>query len=359
MKARVITHLNIRTRVPAVLPDNNPGYYKANDIIEIAETVTGEKYKGNNVWYKLSDGGFVWSGGVETAMATNLFTSDFWFKELKIYELWNTFQERGENARVLVLDSGINTDIIQIASAVQEPIKNFVPGSTTSKNLDENCHGTHCSSLIAARSNTQFIGAAPNSKLLVGKVTDTGSLDDADSIKNALKEFLREEYEFDIVSISQELYVPDPELESLINQYVAKNKIVIASIGNDYQYKNSNFKRYPGCLDNCISVGSCSNNKKLSDFSLNPTGTSIFCFGEEIHSYKNSATPQPLSGTSQATAIVAGICCLIVSWLKKKGISYNQAFIKQLLIKNSIPLSGNNNLALIQPILIFNQLNKL
>ena len=64
MKARVIKYLNIRSGLPEVLPDNNPGFFSPGDVIDITGKVIGQPVKGNNVWYKLDDGGFVWSGGI-------------------------------------------------------------------------------------------------------------------------------------------------------------------------------------------------------------------------------------------------------------------------------------------------------
>ena len=66
MKARVSSFLNIRTGSPEVLPNNNPGFFKPGDVITVTEKVIGQNVKGNNVWYKLDDGGYVWSGGIAT-----------------------------------------------------------------------------------------------------------------------------------------------------------------------------------------------------------------------------------------------------------------------------------------------------
>jgi lysozyme len=64
MKARVSTFLNIRTGSPEVLPNNNPGFFKPGDVITVTSKVIGQTVKGNNAWYKLEDGSFVWSGGI-------------------------------------------------------------------------------------------------------------------------------------------------------------------------------------------------------------------------------------------------------------------------------------------------------
>jgi lysozyme len=69
MKARVAKFLNIRTGSPEVLPNNNPGFFKPGEVITVTEKVMGQNVKGNNIWYKLEDGGFVWSGGISSMEA--------------------------------------------------------------------------------------------------------------------------------------------------------------------------------------------------------------------------------------------------------------------------------------------------
>lgn len=356
MNATVTKRLNRRLGIPSVnAPKLTP--LEAGTSIEIAQTVTGDKIDGNDVWYKTAEGYFVWSGGVDKISTLEVF-KDYWFRELEISSIWNSCNEKGERARVLILDSGINSSVSQLRSAILTPIQNFVPNSTTFEDIDSQHHGTHCCSLIGAGSNNAYIGAAPASKIYVGKITDNGILDDSSTIKEALKEFIKDQYDFDIISISQELYSFDSELEDLLKQHLSKNRIIIASIGNDYEFKNSPFKRYPGCLDCCISVGSCSNNKVISKFSMNPAKTDIFCYGENICSYQDSAIPKSLSGTSQSTAMVAGICTLIVSWLKKNNFSYSQDSFRTLITKHSIFLTDNIKFRLIQPKLIFETLLK-
>jgi len=374
MKIRTITQLNIRNS-----PDrNNPrtGIRIPNVELEV-EQVEGEKVKDtvngkvieSSVWYKDATGDYYWGGGVEIFQAeksaneiisTAQIFSDFWFNELGILQIWNEFSERGENAKALILDSGINTDLTQINSAIQDPTKNFVQGSVTIKDSHKEYHGTHCSSIIAARSNNQYIGASPETKIYIGKITEAedGSLENSNTMKDALKEFSKDVYQFDIISISQELISEDIELKELIGQHLKKSRIVIASIGNDPESENRPFKRYPGSFEECISVGSCTNDRTLSLFSMNPDNTNIFCYGEKILSYKDTSEPKPLSGTSQSTAIVTGICCLIVSWLKKNSFSYDYQSIRNLLKIYSSNLIDNSNLRIIQPIAIFKKLQK-
>jgi hypothetical protein len=203
------------------------------------------------------------------------------------------------------------------------------------------------------------VGVSLQSNLYVGKVTENGQLDEATTLKKALTEFLKAEYTFDIISISQCIIKPDPDLEALVQSHVDKNRIVIAAIGNDALLRNSNNKRYPGYYNNCISVGACESNDMLSKYTCFPSKADIFCYGTEIKSFTNDLFPVPLTGTSQATAIVAGAVSLIVSYLKKKKVSYNQNSIRNLLKKYSQPLSDQPPFRVLRPALIFDQLTKL
>jgi len=81
----------------------------------------------------------------------------------------------GQNARVLVLDTGIDASHPALASNFEKG-KNFTQnaaGQTEEAAYDdEEGHGTHCSGTIAGVYNEQtgFTGVAPKAKLLMGKV---------------------------------------------------------------------------------------------------------------------------------------------------------------------------------------------
>ncbi|WP_276482655.1 S8 family peptidase [Paraflavitalea pollutisoli] len=339
------------------------GYLPVGSVINITKIESGVSIDTFSHWYLADDGFYYWGGGVDALESslplagTNAFAGDFWFKDLGIRNIWSQHSEMGERAQVLILDSGVNKNITQIAAAIKEPVLNFVPDSTSTTSNDPFSHGTHCASLIAARDPEQFVGAAPACQLLVGKITESGKVKDAGTMKAALREYLKDQYDIDIISISQQLFKNDDELKVLVEDHVKKGRIVVASMGNDPLSKNQNFDRYPGRYEVCIGVGSCSADKKLSSFSIFPSKTSIFCFGEQILSYQKNDTPTPLKGTSQATAIVAGICALVISWLKKNGFTYTPAAIRDLLQKYSTPLNGSQG-PVIHPILIFNTLDK-
>src|SRR5688572_9793476 len=40
------------------------GAYDEGEVVDVMETVLGDLYDGENIWYKLNTGAYVWSGGV-------------------------------------------------------------------------------------------------------------------------------------------------------------------------------------------------------------------------------------------------------------------------------------------------------
>jgi hypothetical protein len=62
MKIAATKYVSIRSGSPYITDNNKVGYYKTGDIIEVDYWVYGQKVEGNNLWYKLSNGNYVWSG---------------------------------------------------------------------------------------------------------------------------------------------------------------------------------------------------------------------------------------------------------------------------------------------------------
>lgn len=76
MKGIVNMDLNERQLSPSV---NAPisGYYKKGDVVSIEDMVPGDEYDGDDLWYKLSNGAYVWNGGVDVeADCTSLTDND-------------------------------------------------------------------------------------------------------------------------------------------------------------------------------------------------------------------------------------------------------------------------------------------
>lgn len=362
IKVVVNTFLNVRVGQPS-LGAPCYQYLAPGSELEVDEVLhKGDRYEGSDNWFRDQAGNYYWAGGVERKPTASFSQSDFWFQKLSIESIWGgAIGEKGDRARVLVLDSGINNNLKALKEAVDDAFPIYVPEvlkQTTGQ--DRLGHGTHCAGLIAARPSDYKVGVAPEAKLLIGKIMDNEELPAA-TLKEALEEFLDDKYQFDIISLSfavPQNILEDQEIESLLNRHVAKKRIIVAAIGNDKLLSNSPFKRYPGCFNCCIAVGACENDFNLAKYTFIPKDRppDIYCFGSSIGSFMKFDRPEPLIGTSQATAIVAGICALVVSFLKKNAFSYDAAAVKALLSKYSLRPTNQENYRIIYPSHLFTKL---
>lgn len=359
MKVTVNAYLNIRVGNPSV---NAPcyNYLTPGSELEIeALFYKGDLFEGSDDWVRDTQGNYCWAGGVNCS-PDQMLRPDYWFDELGIAEIWDKYGEEGERANILVLDSGINNHLSALLEAVDDQdIHSFV-GEAPRSAKDDFGHGTHCAGIIAARKSVYKVGIAPKARLLVGKINENGSMNSDTTLLKALEFFLN--YKIDIHVISLSISAPITQMTKLIellDAHIEKGRVIIAAIGNDNKKENRPFKRYPGYLDQCIAIGACEPDGTLSRRTLSPDKVSVFCYGTDIASYKKEESPAVDSGTSQATAIVAGLCGLIVSFLNARNIRFNQASIKSLLTTYSIPMEGANHYKIISPSLIFSKLSQL
>lgn len=353
MEARVIKNLNIRTRVPEKRLNNLilERFYRPGDIITISDTVIGEDHKGNNVWYRLKDGCFVWSGGVETGMETKPLLSPIstrdkisfnWFKQLNIETVWETFQEKGDRATVAVLDTGLDFTNPDLRYSSKKLILNYPASSTCNTTSDLDGHGTRCASIIGGRNLFQHnVGIAPECNLLIGKISCKQEIRDTNSILEGIKWSLDNGAE--IISISYGIKFSSDSQKDIFHEKLKeiitdKKVLIFSSAGNTK--KPAFGERYPASFPECISVGA-SDNKTLSTLTLQSDQTLIHAPGINIESYSLNSKLSSESGTSYSTPIVAGITALAISYSKKINNDWNPDQIIDALYKSGLALSEN------------------
>lgn len=358
MKVIVNTDLNVRVGAPRL---NAPCYQYLAPGTELTveeNSFKGDKFEGLDEWLRDQAGNYYWKGGVEVEKKAVL--SFEWFDLLGIKEIWDTYGEKGRQAKVLVLDSGLNHKLSPFKEAVD--VNNSFSFLKNNQQIEDDFgHGTHCAGLIGARSEQYNIGVAPESTLLIGQVTKDGTFDNDEALVRALNHFM--DQDFDIISISLQLTESQLQSDNVLQEKIEKlttekNKIVIASIGNDTKPKNREFKRYPGFFEHCISVGACESDLTLSKYTLFPSRPTIYCYGSNIPSFKKTEKAEALTGTSQATAIVAGLTALIISFLKKNGIGFSQESIKKLFTAYALTLKDQTAYKFIDIQKIFTKLSK-
>ncbi|MEP7108530.1 MAG: S8 family serine peptidase [Ferruginibacter sp.] len=359
IKATVLVPLNIRTGKPEILPNNNIGdkFYNEGDVIEVAEGAMGENYKGNNLWYKLVDGGFVWSGGVETSgspehinqLAGSPFSAIINYSKDAFNSIpLNVKSTKGIGVKIAVIDTGINKDH---PSFNNDPIIQLISNVTSSPAGvdDKNGHGSHVAGLIGGRSviQTGIIGIAPKSELLIIKGIDDDRSTSATNINLALK--LAIDAKADIINLSLDIANSRFNLiESEINRAIGEEIIIVAAAGENNRLIENGNLFCPANKAGIIAVGSCDDSFIRSQQKFNPKVNWIIPNYSFWSSYNKTKTYETERGSSMATALVSGLVSLIISFNKTKKL--NQ--IINLLNISSLPLSqfSTNETSLLNPL---------
>lgn len=214
--------------------------------------------------------------------------------------------EAGKNARVLVLDTGIDPNHPALKSNFEKG-KNFVQSFDESKPedfFDKEGHGTHCAGTVAGAYNekTGFTGVAPLAKILMGRVCgDFGcsNIAIAQGINWGIQEAV------DVISMSLGGGASSPaEKLAVINAEKAGVSVVAAS-GNDGTAKVS----FPAALPTIIAVGAVDSTIKKTNFSQWGPELDIVAPGAAVL----SSVPQGSGRDSSTEITVDGVVSLVKS----------------------------------------------
>lgn len=287
-----------------------------------------------------------------------------WMNLLGIAEVWKI--TKGKSVCVAVLDSGVDLNNTDITSQLYQYGSDFkIDDINVCKNLinstsdvnDVFGHGTHCTSLISCKNSKNIVAVAPETKLFIGKIYN-GGLDDFNQISKGII-WASNINEVDIISVSNGLSDANkedptlPTLKSALDFALSKNKIVIASIGNKGTDQNP---LYPGLFNECISTGAIESNGSYYEGNVDSPLTKIYAPGVSIFSNSKNGEFISLTGTSQSTAIVAGIIALIISHLKSKNLQYSKKSIEEIITIYSRDIINKQNKKYIDPLNIFSHI---
>ena len=308
MKGIVTKHLNKRIQ-GASLNAQKLNSYEVGDIVEIVEILNGDDIDGNNVWYRLDDGAYVWSGGIagsaempgkETVIDTRI-QKNWTIEKFGIDKIWET--TKGKGVKVAILDSGAMLDHPDLAVVPIIATKNFLDNS---EDVTDNVgHGTHCAGIIAGQNE---IGVAPEVSLLIGKVTDTGKRIEQTALFNGLK--WAYESEADIISVSLTLKNFSQELADKVLALDKKHPGILFCSLSNLGDMGRNLDYYPALLDCAISVGSINEQFRMDVLTARSSKIDILGPGRDINSTWNNGGYKVESGCSMATPFVAGVFAL-------------------------------------------------
>jgi subtilisin family serine protease len=404
-----VDRLNKRNAVPESFSDKssvigvvNSGFrFEGEEIVGVPNAAPGP-------WYKDRDGSVYWGGGLKLVPVV---AAPFaqppavtppqpppsppsppppsrklildgketfqWLLDLGVHDIWNASAGvRGAGVKIAVLDSGYNTKYDDLAQAVKGVnVVGLNPpldiGDIKSDKIDDSLgHGTYCGSILASRNAGDFIlGIAPDSELLVVKISETGGFkaNALDIVVAGIRWAVQ--HGADIISISYSFF-PDEitpgkayldGIQQQLNEILDGKKVLIfAACGNnDDPDVIQRSEKYPASLSGCISIGA-TDNGKLSPITVRSKKTIIHAQGVGVSAFFKDAIRKD-SGTSASTPIAAGVAALVVSRMKAKDPAggWDPERVKALL-EDGDPIQGDGpddtRRKLLNPLKIFNQL---
>lgn len=232
-------------------------------------------------------------------------------EKFNIIKKWRYSQ--GEDIIVAVIDSGCDLYHDDIKDNLVDG-KNFV--SEDKDPIDDNSHGTHVSSTIAACNNGYgMVGVAPKAKIMPIKALDAGGGGD---LKNVIKAILwASDSKADIITMSIGSPRKSKEMQNAINYGAEKGKIFFCAAGNSGD--NSPIC-YPAACENTICIGAIDNNLERTYFTSAGNELDFLCPGHNIMGCVPGNKYALMSGTSMANPFAVGCAALYMSFLKNKGI---------------------------------------
>ena len=319
------------------------GFLDKNSVIDIVETVEGKRIDGISAWHKAADGFFYWGGGVETipGLAPVLLTPEgieisfdsakmSWAHQfLEIPFIWNDIKTKGDGVTIAIIDTGIDDQHVDLVGNIHPLSKSFIDNEDSIQDI--NGHGTSMAGIICAN-GTKVFGVAPEAKLLVLRATRQKNEANFDGFTKAVN-FAASLPDIDIISISYSFVIDNPDFKTAIDNSIAKNKIVVAAIGNAHNLLSTDepdIDTFPACYNNefperkgLLAIGAFNQAGNLSRFSNWSKHIRCLAPGQDILTTKVSNGSGFETGTSIATALIAGSLALMISFQKKNPSNKN------------------------------------
>jgi subtilisin family serine protease len=313
---------------------NIVGTLSAGDIFTSVSTTT------NNLgtWHVDENGFVVWSGGIiSTEITAPSGFNDYqhlqfipskmsWAHEfLEIPLIWQEIHSAGASINIAVIDSGANISVpdlsnIILPKSISIDTNGSIDNATNlSDRLRDNVgHGTKMAGIIGA-AGIKVYGVAPESKLLIIKVTDSFAGLSPVVIAKAF-DWLSSQNDIEVDIISASFAVNDnPEIRKHVEACLSKGMALFGAIGDDHfaALPEKQKDTFPACYPSCTAVGSFDPSGQLCTFSNWNDNLALLAPGDEnILTIGADDSPTVGEQTSIATAICSASFALLLSLIK-------------------------------------------
>ncbi|MBQ7900571.1 MAG: S8 family peptidase [Clostridia bacterium] len=211
----------------------------------------------------------------------------------------------GENVRVGVIDTGVDTDHVELCNRIKDGI-NTIGGSSIE---DDNGHGTHISGIIAAEKNgVGVVGVAPKADLYIAKAFAKDGTSNFTAIEKAINWMI--DRKVNVVNMSFSSTAGGRIYTELIRRLHQSGISVICAAGNEGE-QGDNTIGYPARFPETVAVSAVDINKHIATFSSKGNSAEICAAGIDIYSTYLDGGYAVLSGTSMAAPIITGAVALL------------------------------------------------
>ena len=206
---------------------------------------------------------------------------------------------------VAVIDTGIDPDHPDLRSRLV-PGHDFVDGTANPR--DDNGHGTFCAGIIGAEADNGIgiSGVAPRVSLMSLKALDGAGEGTSSAVGEAI--FWAADHGARVVNLSLGGPAFSQFLEEAVDYALGKGCVLVAAGGND-----GASAIYPAAYPEVIGVGAMGQDGAMWRLSSTGSHIALVAPGEAIVSAGLLATYVSGSGTSAASAFVAGVAALAIS----------------------------------------------
>ena len=228
---------------------------------------------------------------------------------------------KGKGTYVVLIDTGINVDhpmlkgkvALEACFTVLRSCPNGTNQQTgTGAAAPVDWHGSHVSGIMAG-SYQQYVGVAPEAKIIAINVFDEDLSSSETSITNALNWVNSIAKNYNIAAVNMSLGTSrvyqgycdtvSPSMTTAIRNLYDKDIAVVVAAGNSYALGMSS----PACISYTVSVASMTYDGYVNDFSNLSQNTTFAAPGYRIVSAGAGTTMRAATGTSMAAPHVAGI----------------------------------------------------